>query len=139
MMCTTIITRQRLNDSERISFPAELFSVHFPLLVEPIIYAFTESMSREYKGGYWEFYRLSNGGFYMAPDSGSYFPVACQNGYEGVLSADALGITACLYAYSHLYFLDNQALAETCAAQYHQLREYMFEQTEAEAILGAID
>jgi len=139
MMCTTTITRQRLNDSERIDFPAQLFGVHFPLLVEPIVYAFTESMSREYKGGYWEFYKLSNGGFYMAPDSGSYFPVACQNGYEGVLSADALGITACLYAYSHLSFLDNPVLAETCAEQYHLLRDYMLEQTEAEGILGAID
>ena len=139
MMCTTTITRQCLTDSERIDFPAELFGVHFPLLVEPIVYAFTESMAREYKGGYWEFYKLSNGGFYMAPDSASYFPVECRNGYEGVLSADALGITACLYAYSHLSFLDSRAMAETCAEQYHLLREYMLEQTEAEAILGAID
>jgi len=139
MNCTTTIARQRLNDSERIDFPAQLFGVHFPLLVEPIIYGLTESMAREYKGCYWEFYRLSNGGFYMAPDSGSYFPVACQNGYEGVLSADALGITACLYAYSNLSFLDNPTLAETCAEQYHLLRDYMLEQTEAEGILGAID
>ena len=139
MCTTTTITRQRLNDSERIAFTAQLFGVHFPLLVEPFVYGVTEEMSREYKGGYWEFYRLSNGGFYMAPDSGSYFPVACQNGYEGVLSADALGITACLYAYSHLSFLGNPTLAETCAEQYHLLRDYMLEQTEAEGILGAID
>jgi hypothetical protein len=46
MMCTTTITRQRLSNSERISFPPELFGVHFPLLVEPIIYALTESMAR---------------------------------------------------------------------------------------------
>lgn len=55
------------------------------------------------------------------------------------LSADALGIAACLYAYSHLSFLDSPTLAETCAEQYHLLRDYMLEQTEAEAILGAID
>jgi hypothetical protein len=75
----------------------------------------------------------------MAPHSEKYYPVACQNGYEGILSADALGITACLYAYSHLSFLDNPTLAEACAEQYHLLREYMLEQTEAEGILGAID
>ena len=138
-MCITTITRQRLNDKERISFTAQLFGVHFPLLVEPITYALTQSIARDYTGGYWEFYRLSNGGFYMAPNSGSYLPVACRNGYEGVLSADALGITACLYAYSHLSFLDNLSLAETCSEQYHLLRDYMLEQTEAEAILGAID
>lgn len=138
-MCTTTITRERLVDNQRTSITAGLFGVHFPLLVEPLVYALTESMSREYRGGYWQFYRLSNGGFYMAPDSERYFPVACQNGYEGILSADALGITACLYAYSHLSFLDNPTLAEACAEQYHLLREYMLEQTEAEGILGAID
>ena len=138
-MCITTITRQRLSSSERISFPAALFGVHFPLLVEPFVYGVTEGMSREYKGGYWEFYRLSNGGFYMAPDSVAYYPVVCQNGHEGILSADALGITACLYAYSHLSFLDNPNLSEMCAQQYHLLRDYMLEQTEAEGILGAID
>lgn len=138
-MCTTTITPQRLNDSERIALPAQLFGVHFSLLVEPFVYAITESMSHEYKGGYWQFFKLSNGSFYMAPDSETYHPVACQNGYKGILSADALGITACLYAYSHLSFLDNPMLAETCTEQYHLLRNYMLEQTEAEGILEAID
>lgn len=138
-MCTTTITRQCLNDNERIDYTAKVFDIHFPLLVEPFVYAITESMSREYKGGYWQFYKLSNGGFYMAPDSEAYHPVACQNGYEGILSADAVGITACLYAFSHLSFLDNPTLAETSAEQYHLLRDYMLEQTEAEGILGAID
>lgn len=67
--------------------------------------------------------------------------IAFADSYEGILSADALGITACLYAYSHshLSFLDNPTLAETCAEQYHCLRDYMLEQSEAEGILGAID
>ena len=138
-MCTTTITRERLDDGERTSVTAGLFGIHFPLLIEPLVYALTEEMSREYRGGYWEFYRLSNGGFYMAPDSEKYYPVSCQNGYEGILSADALGITVCLYAYSHLSFLNRPGLAETCAEQYHLLREYMLEQPEAEGILGAID
>ena len=138
-MCTTTITRERLLDNQRTSITGGLFGTHFPLLVEPLVFALTESMSGEYKGGYWQFYRLSNGGFYMAPDSERYYPVACQNGYEGILSADALGITVCLYAYSHLSFLDNPTLAEACAEQYHLLRDYMLEQTEAEGILGAID
>lgn len=138
-MCITTIARQRLNDVERIEFPATLFGVHFAFLVEPFVYGMAENMAPKYKGGYWAFYRLSNGGFYMAPDSDKYYPAACGNGYEGILSADALGITACLYAYSHLSFSDNLALAEACTEQYHLLREYMLEQTEAEGILGAID
>ena len=89
-------------------------------------------------GGYWEFYSLSNCGFYMAPKSDSIFHVSCENGFEGNLSADALGITACLYAYSHLSFSDDD-FAETCARHYHLLREYMLEHSEVGGILGAID
>lgn len=81
---------------------------------------------------------LDNGGFYMAPNSDT-FQVSCQNGYEGTLSGDAFGITVCLYAYSELSFSDIPELTETCAEQYHLLREYIFDHEEAKAILRAID
>ena len=67
------------------------------------------------------------------------YQVSCDNGYVGKLSADALGITACLYAYSHLSFSSNPAFAEICANHYHWLREYMLQHPEASKILGAID
>lgn len=63
----------------------------------------------------------------MAPESDTPFQVSCMNGYEGTLSADALGITVCMYAYSQWSFSDIPELAEACAGQYHLLREYMFE------------
>ena len=75
----------------------------------------------------------------MAPDVEKQYAVSCINGYEGSLSADALGITACLYAYSHLSFSSNQALAEVCARHYHYLREFMLEHAETGSILKAID
>jgi hypothetical protein len=74
----------------------------------------------------------------MAPDFDEPFNVCCENGFEGELSADALGIAACLYAYSHLSFGQGQ-FAETCARHYHLLRDYMLAHPEAKAILGAID
>jgi hypothetical protein len=96
-------------------------------------------MAPKYNGAYWEFYSLSNGGFYMAPSSDKHYQVNCDNGFEGVLSADAIGITACLYAYSHLSFSSNAVLAEICVNQYHLLRAFMLEHAEAVAIWGAID
>ena len=75
----------------------------------------------------------------MAPNADQMFRVSCENGYEGNLSADALGIAACLYAYSHLSFGGDNDFVETCAEQYHLLREYMLEHPEARSILGAID
>jgi hypothetical protein len=95
-------------------------------------------MAEDYRGGYWDFYTLSNGGFYMAPSSDDRFHVTCDNQFEGDLSADALGITSCLYAYSHLSF-SGGSFARECARHYHLLREYMLEHREVRKILAATD
>lgn len=138
-MTHSTITRQQVIDSQRIQNTADLFGIHFPLNIEPAIYSITSNIAAEYDGGYWEFYSLSNGGFYMAPSSDSQYQTSSENGFEGKLSADALGITACLYAYSHLSFSSNTAFAEMCANHYHWLRAYILEHKEASAILSAID
>lgn len=138
-MSETKITRQQVSEKLRIQHTANLFGIRFPLNIEPAVYSIAGNIAFEYNGAYWEFYALSNGGFYMAPCSDNPYQVSCENGYEGKLSADALGITACLYAYSHLSFSSNPAFAEICANQYHWLREYMLQHSEASKILGAVD
>jgi hypothetical protein len=135
----TNVTRELVPESQRSDHVGQLFGVHFPMQLEPVIYDITESMATEYKGGYWDLYRLSNGGFYMAPDSEKPFSVSCQNYYTGTLSGDALGIVACLYACSHLSFSRNEKIGRMYARHYHLLREYMFEHPEVAEILGAID
>jgi hypothetical protein len=135
---TTTITRLQVADDQRINLPADIFGAYFPMRLEPFVYAITSKLSDDYSGGYWHFYTLSNGAFYMAPDSDGKFAVISENGHECFMSADALGITAGLYAYSHLSFGDDE-FAEICAQQYHWLREYMFEHAEVREILAAID
>ncbi len=138
-MIDTQITRQLVPEAQRINVTAELFGTNFPLLLEPAVFNFAGQLAQAYHGGYWAFYLLGNGGFYMAPDTEARFRVVCENGYQGALSADALGITVCLYAYSHLSFLNASPFANTFADQYHLLREYLFEHREARAMLRAID
>ena len=138
-MSHTKIIRQKISDKHRIMHTANLFGIHFPLNIEPAIYSIASNIASEYNGAYWEFYALSNRGFYMAPCSDSIYKISCDNGFEGKLSADALGITACLYAYSHLSFSSNQAFAELCANHYHWLREYMLQHKEAFNILSAVN
>lgn len=139
MTTTANITRKLVNNNQRINHAADIFGIHFPMRLEPFIYAITDKLAHEYNGGYWEFYALSNGGFYMAPGSYLPFNVSCENGFEGKLSADALGITVCLYAYSHLSFGDSSTFTEICSQQYHWLREYMLDHAEAGDILQAVD
>ena len=128
------VLRTKVANHLRIQHTHDLFGINFPLSLEPLVYTFAGNLAEEYNGGYWEFYTLSNGGFYMAPDSDKQFKVCCENGYEGILSADSLGIVVCLYAYSHLSFTD-----EVFINHYHWLREYMLDHNDAEDILRAID
>jgi hypothetical protein len=135
----TPVTRHLVPEEQRLAVTAQLFGAHFPLQIEPVIYGITERMAQDYHGGYWQFYTLDNGGFYMAPNDDRVFAVSCDNYYTGDLSADALGIVACLYAYSHLSFSRNEGLGRVCAQHFQWLRAYMYDHPEVAAILGAID
>ena len=133
------VIRELVPEAQRSEHVGELFGVHFPMQLEPFIYAVTESLAPDYKGGFWNFYGLSNGGFYMAPDANRTFKVSCQNYYTGTMSADVLGIVACLYAYSHLSFSRNEKVGRMYARHYHLLRRFMCEHPEVAEILGATD
>ena len=134
----TIIYCEEVPEGRRLSHTAALFGLDFPMRLEPFVFNVATPLSRDYRGGFWKFCALSNGGFYMAPDSESIFNVSCQNGFEGSLSGDAFGIAVCLYAYSNLSF-SGDAFAEKCTEHFHLLREYMLDHAEARAILAAID
>lgn len=138
-MTQIFITHKKVSENQRLKISSQLFGHHFPFHVEPAIYAFARSLCSQYDGAYWNFYLLSNGGFYMAPTTNDSFKICCENGYEDELTADAFGIVVCLYAYSHLSFSSNKAFAGICANHYHWLREYMQQHFEASKILGAID
>lgn len=133
------ISHQLVPEESRVDHTADLFGEHFPLAIEPTIFSNAARLSKEYQGGYWHFFALSNGGFFMAPDDDRIFTVCSENGYQGSMSAEAFGMTVCLYAYSHLSFSDNDDLAALCCRQFHLLREFMLDHPEAGAILGAID
>jgi len=137
-MNTKLITSTIVSESERTAFVYRLFVISFATKLEPTVFTVTERIAPEYSGSYWTFHELGNGGFFLAPSIETLFDVICENGFKGKLSPDALGITACLYAYSYLSFGDGR-FAHTCAEHYHLLREFMFEHAEARAILQATD
>ena len=133
------VTRELVPESQRLDHVGQLFGVHFPMQLEPFIYTIAGQMAPDYRGGYWQFFTLSNGGFFMAPETEKTFAVSCENYYRGPLSADALGIVACLCAYSHLSFSRNEQVGRMSARHYYLLREFMTDHAEVAAILQAID
>ena len=92
----------------------------------------------DYNGGFWDFFELGNGGFFLAPSREENFKWNNPMNYsEGELSPEALGVVTCLFAYSHMSFkfTDNPTFSE----QYHKLREYAYNHPEASMIFRAVD
>lgn len=120
---------------------------HFPgiyLQFEQSVFHWMGRLIPAYNGGMWEFYELENGGFYMAPDIAEPQTTAISvdsNYYEGMVSWDAAGIVACLFAMSHLTFhpKTTREQGELLSRKFHQLREYALTHAEAGEIFQAID
>lgn len=130
-----MITARRVPEAERMGFlPAKLPTLYLPFETG----AFTQlrAISEGYRGGYWEFYDLDNGGFYMAPDDERLGIVVPTNGYTGEMSGDAAGIVASMFSLNALCWIQpSQQLNDL----YYALYDFATEHPEAGAIFGAVD
>ena len=127
----------QVQDNLRLNFLPKYFGKYF-FKAEPQIYSTLSKLASEYHGGYWNFFELSNGGFYMAPESDKSFLVYVQsNGYADCLSPDAAGIVSCLFVINQLCWANPND--EKMIEQYYLLRDYASEHYEANAIFAAID
>lgn len=130
-----------VTESKRIrALPREFGNKY--LIVESSVFTMAQRILPAYFGGYWDFIKLANGGFYMAPrfDGLARLSVA-GNGFEGEVSSDAAGIVVCMMTYSSLSFsLQHDTEAhERIVQHFHKVREYVGEHPEASAIFAAID
>jgi hypothetical protein len=132
------VEARKISDAkERMEFLPRHFGRHM-LTVEDAVYTFMCHLVDQYTGGFWHFYELSNGGGYLAPEMGTEKVMVRVdgNGFSGEMSAEAAGITACLFALSHLSF---QVHTDTISNHFYQLREFALEHPERRAIFAAID
>lgn len=109
------ITARQVPESQRLDVADRHFGIRFPLQFEPMVYRFAEQLAESYTGGYWQFYSLSNGGFYMAPDLDESFGVLADNGF----TEDNFG--------------------QRCAKNYGRLLDFALKHPEANVIRAAID
>ncbi len=135
------ITSTIVDDEQRMAFLPTYFGVNLMIRGEGLVYNYLRSFCEAYTGGLWNYFELSNGGFYMAPASTERFKIeVCSNFYSGEMSADAAGIVASLYALCHLA---NSPLhprdADRMIDHYHRLLAFASEHPEARAIHGACD
>lgn len=89
-----------------------------------------------YSGGLWDYYELSNAGFYMVPTGADTYQVSRSNYFEGELSAEAVGIMVTLAAIMTAwgrYEIDLMGL------RYESLIDYAREHAEWPLIRAALD
>ncbi len=127
-------------DEQRAAFwPQHFGSVPLWITLEPRIFAWMDRFCANYSGGIWNFYSLSNGGAFMAPDADSdekWSLFNSMNGNGGELSAEAAGIAVCLMAYSHhACRTEYDAMTE----HFYRLRDYALHHPECNAIMHIID
>lgn len=133
----SVILANEVDADQRMDFLPEFFGNNLMLVGENYIYNTMEKLSKDYNGGFWKFYKLSNGGFYMAPHMSKKLTVSVHgNYYEGDVSADAAGIIATLFALSALC---HQFPSDRYIDLYHHLRDYISCHPEGSEIYKAID
>jgi hypothetical protein len=125
-----------VSEHARIGTLPRHFGAHM-MLVEDMVYGFMRRFVSSYDGGLWNFYELSNGGFYMAPTGGPVQFSVHSNDFDDTLSADAAGIAVCLFAFSHLSFQRPQT--DVFTLHFHRLRDFALNHKEAALIFAAID
>ncbi|MFC7706333.1 antirestriction protein [Plastorhodobacter daqingensis] len=128
----------RVPDNRRMDFLPRLFGPRLLIIGEHTVFHFMETLCpSDYGGGLWDFYELDGQPLYLGPTSKPRYRLFCEgNGFEGEVSADAAGIIATLFAFSHLSFrYDDDELAEG----YGRLYDYATIHAEAAAIYQAID
>jgi hypothetical protein len=130
------ITACRLSEGARLDALPRHFGTHL-LRLEDTVFDFMRQFDARYIGGYWDMFTLSNNGFYMSTGRDPVTLSVESNGFKGEMSADAAGITVCLFAYSHLSFQFPED--ETFARHFYRLRAFALDHPEANLIFAAID
>ena len=131
-----IITATKVADEDRLNFWLRHVGMTKMLSFERHVFCWMERLCPHYDGGFWEFYDLSNGGFYIALAGEKKMWLTWPGNYfNDEMSADAAGIVATLYALNDFAEQISPAFGE----KHRQLYDYIESHPEAQAIYAAID
>ena len=125
-------------EARRMAYLPAIFGPALMLIGERAVYQFMSWLAPDdYTGGLWHFHERDGQPLFMSPDADKRLRIFCEtNGYMGVVSAEAAGIIATLFALSHLSFRHE---ADELADAYMRLYEFAGDHPEAGEIFKAID
>ena len=127
-----------VSEDRREMFLPKLLGLPLLIVAENSVYSLMERLSpSDYGGGLWNFYEIGEQPLFLAPTSKPRFRIESEiTEYRGEVSAEAAGIIATLFAFSHLSF---RFESDFLAHGYERLHGYVDGHPEASAIYRAID
>lgn len=135
-----VIVETLVPEGNRLATLPRIFGPQHMMAFESRVYHWmrelTEGSERPYTGGLWDYYTLSNGGFYMAPALDGEMTLTSPSGNSGKMSVKAAGITASLYAVNSLCC---HTQIEKHVQLYYHLREFALDHEEWRPIARVID
>ncbi|WP_313666010.1 antirestriction protein [Shinella sp.] len=127
-----------VSEEGRLAFLPSLFGRSLLIIAENAVYGFMEKLSPlDYAGGFWDFYEQDGQPLFLAPRSTARFRITGDvTGFQGEVSADAAGVIATMFTFSHLSF---RYQSERLCDGYSRLYAYSASHPEASEIFQAID
>lgn len=135
-----MITSKIVPESSRLRTLPRMFPSVYPL-VENAVYYYARHLCSDYEGGCWDFYKLSNGGFFMALGEPMHLSNP-MNYSDETISGEAAGLVICIYAYSLVgeHVLEKLPnIADTLFQQIDLLKYYADKHPEGQKIFRLID
>lgn len=98
------ITATLLYSDEQVNFSSLLFGSSLMDLGESFVYRKHEHLTGYHDSGDWHFYKLSNGGFYLAPKTDEHLNITFfDDDFVDVMTSDATGVVATMFVLDHLF------------------------------------
>jgi hypothetical protein len=135
-----IIEAKPVVGGERETFLPQAFGPDWALAGKFSVYDWMARVCPAYRGDFWNYYRLSNGGFYMAPGvvgGAKLRVVVYTNAFDGDLSHDAAGILVTLLSVNHLAGIGPDRGPEHLYDAFDKLREFALDHAESSLIMSA--
>ncbi|MFC0510560.1 antirestriction protein [Asaia spathodeae] len=140
-MINNTVELKKVSEENRMRFTPMLFGPRLYLQGEATVFGMASRFCDEYKGGFWEFIELPDGGGFMYPEMGeeTVSISILSNGFRSsAVSPVAVGIICTLFTLSHLSMASPYS-TELLSDRYHQLRAFADTHPESEIIFSAID
>ena len=130
-------TLKPVNGSRRNTFLPKLVGPAF-IQFEGYVYSWMARLSRDYDGGFWNFYTVDKEPCFIAPDTDQTFHIQWSDNYfDERVSAEAAGIIACIFALGTLF--NQYPHLDILMERRDRLIDYAQTHPEASLILRAID